>query len=725
MTEADPLVSVVMAVRNGARHLGEALASVLAQDMPDFELLVIDDGSSDDTPAILAAHAQADRRVRTVRLEGAEGEGAEGQARALNAGLELARGRFVARHDDDDVALPWRLRVQTEFMTRHPEYAVCGGMARLIDAAGNVGDLASRPVGERRVARMLSEMGRNALIHSSLMFRAEFGLRYRERFLLAQDYDLLLRALSSGLRLINLPHVLVHLRIDPRRQDSRKQFRQILYREAAHRFFLDRRATGADTYDRHDFAPCDIQALDSVTDPRLAGIAARLRLSEFVSGCGTRREAVAAAVRALRLGRGSLRTVSVAALSLLPRPMLRGIRSAKAAFTPARELPRTSIGVLASLGGGIATWRSTGTAGRELRLYEELVRRGLAVTLYTFDRPAEIRGLETPVRIVPGPAIRLPGRLCGAWALSLALRRRGDGRAHACLITNQAHAGWPAIMLGKAWSAPVIARCGYVFSEQAATMGWSDTRSKRRAGWEAWTHRHAALSFIPTAALVRWCRDHMPGFDDRRARCVPNYIDTDLFSPGPTVGKPLDVLAVGRLHAEKRVGLLLGAISEIPGTRLTLVGDGPDRASLEREAARLGVSLSLVGRVSNELLPDLYRRCRVFAMTSIREGNPKSLLEAMACGAACVGTMTPGIVDVITSGNTGLLCNDSPESLADAIRRLLADDELRFRLGRAARSEVLNCNSLFEITALYEDAIVELAAGEHLGDYLYRGTAAA
>jgi hypothetical protein len=55
----------------------------------------------------------------------------------------------------------------------------------------------------------------------------------------------------------------------------------------------------------------------------------------------------------------------------------------------------------------------------------------------------------------------------------------------------------------------------------------------------------------------------------------------------------------------------------------------------------------------------------------------------------------------------------------------LADDELRFRLGRAARSEVLNCNSLSEITALYEDAIVELAAGEHLGDYSYRGTAAA
>lgn len=704
---ADPLVSVVMAVRNGARHLGEAVASVLEQDMPDFELLVVDDGSTDDSPAILAAHAKADGRVRIVRLAGGEG-----QARALNAGLELARGTFVARHDDDDVALPCRLRVQTEFMARHPEYAVCGAMARLIDAAGTMGDLARRPVGERPVIRMLAEEGRNALIHSSLMFRANLGLRYRERFLLAQDYDLLLRALSSGLRIVNLPHVLLHLRVDPSRQDARKQFRQILYREAAHRLFLERRDTGSDSYDCRDLVPLDPDSLDSVSDPRLAGIAARLRLSEFVSGVGTRREAIAAAAKALRLGGGGLRTAGVAALAFLPRGLLRGMRSAKAKLAAAQEPPRTSIGVVASLGGGIATWKSTGTVGRELRLYEELARRGLAVTLYTFDRPAEARGVHTPVQIVPGPSFRLPGRLCGAWALSLAPRRGREGRGHACLITNQAHAGWPAIVLGRAWSAPVIARCGYVFSEQAATMGWSDGRSRRRAAWEAWTHRHAALSFIPTATLVAWCRDHMPGFDDRRARCVPNCIDNDLFSPGPPADEPLDVLAVGRLHRDKRIGLLLHALARVPGARLTLVGDGPERALIEAEAARLGVPLTLLRRVPNEDLPALYRRCRVFAIPSIREGNPKALLEAMACGAACLGTAAPGIVDLITSGVNGLLCDDSPESLAAALVRLLSDDALRTRLGRAAREEVLARNSLPTIISLYEDAIVALSAGE-------------
>jgi glycosyltransferase involved in cell wall biosynthesis len=217
----------------------------------------------------------------------------------------------------------------------------------------------------------------------------------------------------------------------------------------------------------------------------------------------------------------------------------------------------------------------------------------------------------------------------------------------------------------------------------------------------------------------------MPGFDERRARCVPNCIDTDAFAPGPPADEPLDVLAVGRLHPEKRIGLLLHAVARVPGARLTLVGDGPERVAIETEAARLGVPLAIMRHVPNETLPALYRRCRVFAIPSIREGNPKALLEAMACGAACVGTATPGIVDLITSGIDGLLCDDSPESLASAIMRLLSDEDLRSRVGRAARAKVLARNSLPTILAIYEDAIVALAGGDDPGVGSFAGCAAA
>ena len=705
---AGPLVSVVMAVHDGAFHLRESVASILTQDLCDFEFLIVDDGSTDETPAILAACATADARVRVIRLEHSVG-----LARALNTAIDAARGYFIARHDDDDVALPWRLRVQAEFMDRHPHIAICGGMARHIDRHGSVGDLTARPLGERAVVDMLCEAGRNAVIHSSMMLRGDLGMRYRERFVYAQDYDLLLRAVSAGLRIFNLPHELLHLRVDPVRQHATKQFRQIMYRRAAHQFFAERQASGVDTYATYDFAACEPSRFDELADPEQVATAARLQLSAFVSGSATRGDALRAACRAMRRGRSPALAAGLAAITLTPKPILNVIRKLKRRLFGPRS-PRCSAAVLASIGGVVATWRRTGTVSRELRVYEELCRRGLAITLFTFDRPAEVKGLETPVRIVPGPRFRLPSRLAAAYAVSWAATRRAEGRRHAVLITNQAHAGWPAIVLGRAWAMPVLARCGYVFSEQAATMGWSDTRSRRRAAWEAWTHRHAAASFLPTADLIAWCSDHLPGFDPCRARCVPNFVDTDLFAPAPRTPRSSDVMAVGRLHPEKRLSLLVAAAAATPGVRLKLVGDGPDRAELEAEAARRDVALEILPWVPNDRLPQLYRGCRVFAIVSVREGNPKSLLEAMACGCACVGVDVPGIRNLIREGSTGILCAAAPDAVAAAIRTLTSDPALCNRLGMAAREQVIRENSLSRILTLYEDEIVSLATGESL-----------
>jgi glycosyltransferase involved in cell wall biosynthesis/GT2 family glycosyltransferase len=704
----DPLVSVVMAVRDGAPHLRQSISSILAQDLTDFEFVVVDDGSRDASSDILTAFAAADPRVRVIRMERPVG-----LPSALNVALDAARGTFIARHDDDDVAQPWRLRVQTDFMARHPHFTICGGLARMIDRHGTIGGLAARPLGESAVLHMLGTAGRNAVIHSSILMRSACGLRYRERFVYAQDYDLLLLAVSSGLRIFNLPHVLLHLRVHAGRQTAAKQFRQIMYRRAAHRFYEERLKTGADSYDTHDFSGCEPRRLDDLVDPEQVATAARLQLSAFVSGSATRGEAWRAALRAVRRGSSPAMAAGMAAITLAPQPLLSAARRFRQSLTGARP-PRCSTAVIASLGGGVATWRATGTVSRELRVYEELCRRGLPVTLYTFDRPADVRDVDTPVRIVPGPLFRLPGRLCAAYALSWAITRCSSGRRHTVLITNQAHSGWPAIVLGRAWAVPVIARCGYVFSEQAATMGWHDRRSRRRAAWEAWTHRHATASFLPTDDLIAWCRSHMPGFDPRRAFRVPNFIDTHLFAPQPETNVATDVLAVGRLHPEKRLSLLLAAAATIPGLRLTIVGDGSDRSSLEAEAARLGVTVRFISRVPNQELPAVYRGCAVFAIASVREGNPKALLEAMACGCASIGTDSPGIRNVIRHGVNGLLCGATPLEVATAIRGVLADHALRDRLGAAARELVVGENSLPRILAIYEDAIVSLATGERL-----------
>jgi glycosyltransferase involved in cell wall biosynthesis len=113
-----PPVSVVMAVRNGAAELPKAIESILAQTFTDFELIVVNDGSTDGTAAYL--DAIPDRRVRVVHQEG------PALAAAINRGIALARGRYIARHDHDDISRPARFAKQVSFLDENPDFALVG-----------------------------------------------------------------------------------------------------------------------------------------------------------------------------------------------------------------------------------------------------------------------------------------------------------------------------------------------------------------------------------------------------------------------------------------------------------------------------------------------------------------------------------------------------------------------------------------------------------------------
>ena len=135
---SSPRVSVVMPVRDGERFLREALGSILAQTLEDVELVVVDDGSSDSTPAILEESAGRDGRVRVHRQEPG------GLTAALNAGCALAQAALIARMDGDDVMLRDRLERQAAFLDDHPEVALLGGGIVLIDEGGAARSIASR-----------------------------------------------------------------------------------------------------------------------------------------------------------------------------------------------------------------------------------------------------------------------------------------------------------------------------------------------------------------------------------------------------------------------------------------------------------------------------------------------------------------------------------------------------------------------------------------------------
>jgi glycosyltransferase involved in cell wall biosynthesis len=136
---AEPLITVVTAVRDGIAYLPETIASVRAQSVTDWEYVIVDDASTDGTAELVAAEMLNDDRISLIRRTESGGPYV-----AANEGLQRARGRYIARIDADDVAPPERFAVQLGFLGDHPELRACGGFHRTIDESGGISDRIGR-----------------------------------------------------------------------------------------------------------------------------------------------------------------------------------------------------------------------------------------------------------------------------------------------------------------------------------------------------------------------------------------------------------------------------------------------------------------------------------------------------------------------------------------------------------------------------------------------------
>jgi glycosyltransferase involved in cell wall biosynthesis len=211
-----PLVSVLLAAHNDARFLPEAIESVLRQTLDDLELLVIDDASTDETPSLLAACADA-------RLIVERNDAHQGLAASLNRGLDRATGKYVARLDADDIALPERLERQIEWLHGEPTAAAVGTAVIDVDEQGRRGRTHVMPGGARAL-RWLALFS-SPFFHPTVLVDREVldahGLRYDASFLESEDYDLWTRlfALADG---DNLSEALVLKRVHSAQASQRR-----------------------------------------------------------------------------------------------------------------------------------------------------------------------------------------------------------------------------------------------------------------------------------------------------------------------------------------------------------------------------------------------------------------------------------------------------------------------------------------------------------------------
>ena len=217
------LISVVMPCRNSERFLRTAVNSLLAQTYPYFELIAIEDGSTDKTGDILREYQARDSRVRLFYHEISEGVVA-----SLNEGCGKCCGEFIARMDSDDIAAPDRFEKQLRFMTEHPEVSACGSAVALIDENDHI--LGHRQYPQQDVAIRQRLFYANPMAHPSVMLRKEHLKQlpyvYDSAWPCVEDYELWFRLSQCG-KLCNLPEILLSYRISGQSVKSNRTRRML------------------------------------------------------------------------------------------------------------------------------------------------------------------------------------------------------------------------------------------------------------------------------------------------------------------------------------------------------------------------------------------------------------------------------------------------------------------------------------------------------------------
>lgn len=679
-----PKVSVVMATFNAQTYLKEAIESILNQTFRDFEFIIIDDGSTDTTIAIIQSYK--DPRIKLYKRNH------RGLIASLNEGIELSKGEYIARMDADDVSDSKRFELQVKFLDTHPDYALLGTTTQIIDTQGRTIAISAEPTKYSDILKGL--LVRNVLAHGSTMTRKtvlEEQDGYDPKAIHAEDYDLWTRIVRRH-KVSILPQVLFKWRLNPAGVSVTKSKvqRQTVERIRAREWKIY-------TKDR-SFPKVDLREVwraRTREDPQdLLWRQRRGALSVVYSHLGRafilhgkRIEAFSYALASVILDPKTVRNYFYLPMVFLPKSFLvpaenffRPIKDYFASFW--WKLRRLSmIGIPE---GGVLFIRRGIYPGFDFpevhQFAEEMVRNGKSVGVVCLkSSPAEssyeeINGVKV-FRLAPNTRFY-------RWFFQFFLLLNLVGRRYDVI-----HVFW-----GKG-----LAFLPF-FAHRSARKWLLDVRSGHIGG---------PFSTILNNGLIvadSYLFDWVITLDERlfqklwrgsqkirqKVRFVPMGVNGEIFRPsldrslarkaGIREGD-FTLVYQGTLEKSRHLDHFLQGFAlarrESPNLRLLVVGGGPNLPNLEKTAKDLGVgkNVTFVGRVPYTDVPKYISVgdagvSYVPQLPMFFDQQVTKTLEYLACGRPVLGTKIPFNEDVVTS-SLGVLTDDDPQSVAAGIGELV------------------------------------------------------
>ena len=345
-------------------------------------------------------------------------------------------------------------------------------------------------------------------------------------------------------------------------------------------------------------------------------------------------------------------------------------------------------------------WVSSGLLDREVMLYQKLIKSGVKITFITYGDGADLNyaGLVPDITILPVYHRKkyyknIVFRILSSFSIPWVFRKE---LAEADIIkTNQIWGSWVFVLAKYFIRLPLIVRLGWEPYQNAVV-------SNRSLISRLFLYLNSWLAY--KSADTVWCSSKKISdfilqrfnVNSSRIKIRENYIDLQSFKPKGLERYSDRVLYVGRLAPEKNIELLIDAISK-SGFVLDIVGMGEYQDTLISKINDSSVRVNFLGTFPNAKLPEIYNKYQVYVISSKYEGNPKTLLEAMACGCAVIGTDVIGINSIISHYENGILAEETSENLASAIRLLMTDKELRQQLSAQA-VDFVSSNSIENFT---------------------------
>jgi glycosyltransferase involved in cell wall biosynthesis len=359
------------------------------------------------------------------------------------------------------------------------------------------------------------------------------------------------------------------------------------------------------------------------------------------------------------------------------------------------QLSQTRLILFFTRGISLQTWEEIGIIDREIETYKSLLPFVESISFLTYGSKEDFAFASRldGINILPNKW-RLGSNL---FSLVAPILYRKEMQQATILKTNQTNGWWTAGIARMLFKKKLVVRCGFLLSLNYRRKGHHRLKCALVSRLELLGFKVADKIVVATENMKDYIARHYALPRDKIA-VIPNHVNTDVFKPLPGIHRePGRICFVGTLKRAKNLSLLLQAMRDIRGVELVVIGSGPLRDELTKEAKELSIDVRFLGSLPNYQLPTELNRSEIFVLPSLYEGHPKALLEAMACGLPVIGTDVPGIREVIAHGQTGYLCQPTPEDMRRAITRVLGHKELGRQLGERAREFVVESYSIEKI----------------------------